>query len=145
VSNQRIYQREFELKNKTLSLPAIICLIASSCLPVLSHAGFDAFTMHSRANCGGFNESISWHWGHPNKLLTYSRHTHPKASYSCYVDSGGCEMTWRSAACHFAEGYGGWHVIGTHYGLAPDRKTMIVLAITEADDCSIYDGWWDAK
>lgn len=108
-----------------------------------THAGFAAFTMHSRANCGGFNESISWHFGHSYNLLTYSRHTNPKANWGCYFNSGGWDDTWRSAACHFAEGYGGWHVTGYHY-TRDNNYNERLMEITEADDCNIYDGWWDA-
>jgi hypothetical protein len=121
---------------------SILCLLVL--FPISgAYAGFAGFTMHSRANCAGFNESISWHFGHSYNLITYSKHTSPKASYGCYFNSGGWNKTWRSAACHFAEGYGGWHVIGYHYTRDDNGWNEQLLKITEADDCNIYDGWWD--
>jgi hypothetical protein len=110
-----------------------------------SYAGFHEFTMHSRANCGGFNESVSWHYNHSYNLITYSAHTNPKAIYSCNMHSGGWAITWRSAALHFAEGYGGWHVVGHHWITPDNGRSQILLSVTVADDCNIYDGWWDAK
>lgn len=120
----------------------VIIVISSLLLSMPIYAGFKEFTMHSRANCGGFNESISWHFNHSYNLLTYSLHTNPKVKYSCRFNSGGWDTTWRSAACHFAEGYGGWHVDGYHY-TRDDRGNERLLKVTSVDDCAIYDGWWD--
>ena len=68
----------------------------------------------------------------------------PKNWWKCDINTG-WENTWRSAAYHFAEGFPGgeWTVTGYHYGLAPDKRTAILLSITTATDCNIYDGWWD--
>lgn len=108
----------------------------------VSYAGFEAFTMHSRANCVGFNESVSWHWNHPRDLITWTTHQNSKATYSCEFNSGGWSRTWRAAALHFSEGYGGWYVRGFHWGLNRNLDP-VKLADTEAVDCNIYDGWWD--
>ena len=124
--------------NKKILLPLLLLI------PISSHAGFWEFTMHSRANCVGFNESISWHFKHEYWLLTNSYHSNPKAAYTCnFWSAPNFEVTSRSAALHFAEGYGGWHVIGSHW-TTPDRgRTSQLMAKTDAIDCNIYDGWWD--
>lgn len=114
----------------------------------VGHAGFHEFTMHSRANCGGFNESISWQFMRPYWLLTESYHFSPKFKYSCdFGSSPTIEMTWRSAACHYLEGYegGGWYVVGHHYNSGDNGKSTYLPGITDATDCKIYDGWWDAR
>lgn len=111
-----------------------------------SHAGFQQFTMHSRANCGGFNESISWHYKHTYWLLTNSVHVNPSKSWSCNLWSDyAVTATWRSAAYHWAEGYllDKWEVYGTHYTSKDKGKSVIILAQTKATDCNIYNGWWD--
>lgn len=38
------------------------------------NAGVVAPTAHSRANCGGFNESITWHLGHSYWWRVESHH-----------------------------------------------------------------------
>lgn len=87
----------------------LIKIVSLSLLSVSSvtYAGFDAFTMHSRANCAGFNESVSWHWKHRTNLITWTIHTHSQAPFPCEFNSGGWSNTWRAAALHYAEGYGG--------------------------------------
>lgn len=128
------------MNKKLLSLTFAFCLGAFE----PTYAGFHEFTMHSRANCGGFNESISWHFKHEYWLLTFSHHFNPKATWQCnFWSSRNFERTWRAAALHFAEGYGGWSVEGSHW-TTPDRgRTSILMAKTDATDCNIYDGWWD--
>lgn len=127
------------MKKKTLA--AILLLTTTT----NSHAGFYAFTMHSRANCGGFNESVSWHWQHLYNLITYSNHTstNPKFWWICNINTL-LMKTSRSAAYHWAEGYagGGWTVRGAHY-IQNNNQNITLLKKTEATDCAIYDGWWD--
>lgn len=112
-------------------------------LSMSAHSGFYAFTMHSRANCVGFNESVSWHFNHPNYLITWSQHSHADVPFQCNLNSDGWRKTWRAAAYHYAEGYGGWYVLGNHWTMN-DRGDPVKLAVTDAVDCNIYDGWWDA-
>lgn len=119
-----------------------LVLFASILSSSIANAGFHEFTMHSRANCKGFNESISWHFLNPYYLMTYTRHSNPKAAWGCNFNSP-MQQTWRSAAVHYAEGYGGWHVVGSHYYKDSVSGALRLLRITEADDCNIYDGWWD--
>lgn len=71
------------------------------------NAGFWEFTMHSRANCSGFNESISWHFKHQYWLLTYTKHTNPKATWYCdFASSPSFEITCRSVAYILQKGGG---------------------------------------
>ncbi len=61
---------------------AKILIFSSALVCSAANAGFHEFTMHSRANCGGFNESISWHFNHSYWLLTNSVHVKPNGNYS---------------------------------------------------------------
>ena len=125
---------------------AKILMFSSALVCSAANAGFQEFTMHSRANCGGFNESISWHFNHSYWLLTNSVHVKPNGNYSCnFWSNDRITLTWRSAACHFAEGYltDNWIVYGTHYTSNDGGKSTVFMAKTYATDCSIYNGWWD--
>lgn len=107
----------------------------------LTNAGVVAFTMHSRANCVGFNESISWHLGYSYWLRTKSQHIYD-SQIQHTVDTGK-EYTWRSAAYHVGDSFmSGWSVRGLHYGYG-EKGQIQLYEITYARDCSIYDGWWD--
>lgn len=111
-------------------------------LSLNAKAGVTALTFHSRANCLGFNESISWHLGTNYKMLTYSEHYKNWLDTSpTHVLNSGVEVTWRSAAYHATEGYGGWGVVGYHYMYPNNVQTL--YKTTPVKDCSIYDGWWD--
>jgi hypothetical protein len=113
-----------------------------------AHAGFHSFTMHSRANCGGFNESVSWEFNKSYWLLTNSVHINTKKK-----GDGGCNLwshsqvtaTWRAAAFHTFEAYlvDKWVVYGAHYTSRNNGKSAAFMAKTTAIDCNIYDGWWD--
>lgn len=126
----------------------IIMFCAAIALTSQAFAGFAEFTMHSRANCAGFNESISWHFKHSYWLLTHTRHTNPDAPWICdFWSADDWEITWRSAALHFAEGWNGqrWYVVGNHWTTPDAGMTSILMSTTDAVDCNIYDGWWDAN
>lgn len=124
-----------------------IIVIPLSIFTFSAHAGFHGFTMHSRANCAGFNESISWEFNKYRYLQTFSQHndTAGKAHWSCNLNTG-WQYTWRSAAYHYKEGYSSngdrWHVEGQHWGLNAYNEP-VRYDLTSADDCNIYDGWWD--
>ena len=119
----------------------VVFTLASLCLN--AKAGVTAITYHSRANCAGFNESISWRLGYSYWFQTLSQHTHNVNGIPIghLLDSGE-SLTWRSAAYHATEGYGGWAVTGTHY-FYNDAFQRWTIVVTQATDCSIYDGWWD--
>ena len=42
----------------------IALIIFAFWLPMVAHAGIASATAHSRANCLGFNESVTWYLGH---------------------------------------------------------------------------------
>ena len=111
------------------------------------NAGIITPTAHSRANCFGFNESITWHLGHSYKWRVESHHfLHTNSPYPAHILNTGTHVTWRAAAYHATEGYSSrghnWRVIGYHF-YYPDGYRERLDVITKVDDCSIYDGWWD--
>jgi hypothetical protein len=99
-------------------------------------------TIHSRANCFGNNESISWDLTHDYILNTRSDHYY-KGVYQHSIVTG-WRNTWRSAAVHWAEGFNDWKVHGRHY-IAYKLGDVIPLGEEWVSDCSIYNGWWDKK
>lgn len=106
----------------------------------LSYAGINGTTVHSRANCGN-NESITWYLGHPFRWRVVSIHEQNKRR-GHMIDTG-WDTTWRQAAVHWGEGVsGGWTVTGYHYYIGY-AQGKIPFEITHAEDCNIYDGWWD--
>ncbi len=113
---------------------------------VNSYAGVAGVTAHSRANCAGFNESVTWHLGHtywwrvigdhyPNNKATKPKHT---------LDTKK-QWGYRAIAYHATEAYSSrgdtWWVNGYHYYYPFGEETLDVM--TSVGDCSIYDGWWD--
>lgn len=123
------------------------CILAA---PIV-HAGFNGNTAHSRANCGGFNESITWnalasHWWEVHSLHYLSLHE----TYPDHIIKDLSRYTWRSAAYHAKEGYSSrgdeWYVIGYHFYVPNDNPNKYKKQLdrtTGATDCNIYDGWWD--
>lgn len=106
-------------------------------------AGMAELTTHSRANCAN-NESITWEFGKSRMLKTVSIHEHygPRGVDVRHTHTRLWERTWRSAAVCWGEGAGGgWKVWGTHWIM--EKKKQWILARTYAQDCSIYNGWWD--
>lgn len=109
-----------------------------------AHAGFDGLTHHSRANCAGFNESISWWAGHSFKGRVVSDHyPHGRSGKNDYHRLEASKaVTWRHAALHSTESYeGDYVVIGYHYLYKNDKE--ILVQWESVSDCAIYDGWWD--
>jgi len=119
---------------------SIVMLVLLACC-LTAKAGVAALTHHSRANCAGFNESISWRLGYSYLLRTYSEHfRNIDDDLPAHTLDTGQQRTWRSAAVHATEGYGGWYVRGSH--LIHDGRDWTEIR-TWATDCKIYDGWWD--
>lgn len=127
-------------------------LIAALLIAVSSyaHAGFAGLTHHSRANCGFkgliFNESVSWQLGIAHDLNAVSYH------YISIYDNRQVdwqrtnpEHTWRSAA------YDTYHKInevryvkGVHWMRTNGSpRGWLIAQTTFAQNCNIYDGWWD--
>lgn len=83
-------------------------------MSIVSHAGLDRTTVHSRANCLN-NESITWWYLHPYDWRVVSYHT-DQGSQAHTIDTGFI-YTWRAHAIHWGEGSptGSWRVWGYHY------------------------------
>jgi hypothetical protein len=115
-------------------------------ITVSAYAGFAAPTAHSRANCGGFNESVTWEFA---TYYWWRVESHHFLSISDlrphHILNTGTNLTWRAAAYHSTEGYSSrgdhWYVSGYHFYYPNGREILDV--VTMATDCDIYDGWWD--
>jgi hypothetical protein len=121
-----------------------IFTIALLLTPFIVQAGVAYPTSHSRANCAGFNESVSWWLGHPDYRQVHSFHYVTTQGPMAHVLDTGMSHTFRAAAYHAAEAYSSrgdkWYVRGVHY--YKQGNQAVVGAMTEAVDCAIYDGWW---
>lgn len=123
--------------------------IASPILMTLamnSHAGISAPTAHSRANCGGFNESVTWHLGHSYWWRVESHHFLSMSHLTPHhILNTGTEKTWRCIAYHGTEGYSSrgdhWYVVGYHFFYPNGREVLDTK--TMAADCGLEGGWWD--
>jgi hypothetical protein len=116
-------------------------LFLISALSTTANAGFYGLTFHSRANCTN-NESVAWDWTRYRTLWTSSEHIDYATGAIIHVVATQWEYTWRSAAVHFNEGYGGWAVNGIHW-LANSYNQVIELGREYVINCGVYDGWWD--
>ena len=117
-----------------------ILLISALASP--SFAGVYELTHHSRANCVGFNETVSWYAGHHYWFWVVSRHRNAekKADHQVIADWA---WTWRAAAYHTNEGWGGWTVEGHHWGRSDMSSLPFEVTSEFIVDCSSYDGWWN--
>ena len=109
-------------------------------------AGVAGPTAHSRANCAGFNESITWYLWNSYWWRVESHHfPNNQATRPAHMLDTGTQFTWRAAAFHATEAYSSrgdtWFVNGFHF-YYPNGKERFD-ALTSASDCNIYDGWWD--
>lgn len=128
-----------------MKINKIIAIIATFGT-INSYAGVTALTHHSRANCLGINESISWQLGVKHILKVYG--THYKLINGAYIKwhqgQAGTSSTWRQAVvCLHEVTSGTYKVHGDHYVLNPNNSIKEVWD-TDVTDCSIYDGWWDS-
>lgn len=111
-----------------------------------SHAGLWGLTHHSRANCFGFNETVTWWANHTFAAHVVSDH-YPtgrvnKNSNVYHTIDLGKQQGFRHAAYHPTESYdGNYRVIGFHYMYVKGREVEVQRDIVT--DCDIYDGWWD--
>jgi hypothetical protein len=115
-------------------------------VPLSSYAGVITPTAHSRANCFGFNESVTWHLGHSYDWRVESHHFLSIGDRRPHhILNTGKNFTWRAAAYHATEAYSSrgdhWYVAGYHFYYPNGREVLDTT--TMATDCSIYDGWWD--
>lgn len=111
-------------------------------VPITAHAGFEFWTHHSRANCYGINETITWFYGHFGKYQVEGDHILNGTSHNVKTQP---ENTWRHGAVHWSEApYGGkWIVAGKHWAYSFDWKMRWLEHSEIVNNCSIYDGWYD--
>ena len=108
-----------------------------------SYAGLHGLTAHSRANCGN-NESITWqaNGNFYSRIISYHNYDHEQ---KCFIDTGKV-FTWRNAAVHWGEApniiNGKWAVFAYHI-LYSTNGMPYTWTVTDVNDCSIYDGWWN--
>ena len=112
-----------------------------------SYSAIDALSHHSRANCGGFNETVTWWLGHSVLSRVESRH-YPEClvgkDRNMHLVQTQKASSWRHAAYHPTESYGGTYcVVGTHFMYINGVEHLVQSE--SVTDCNIYDGWWDYK
>lgn len=125
-------------------------LVAGIALGGTANAGFWGNTAHSRANCAGFNESVTWNAHASHYWRVESHHyNNPEPKPPVHILNSGMNLTWRAYAGHITEAYStrgdNWRVAGYHFFMpndTPNERERIDV-ITNAADCDIYDGWWD--
>ena len=110
-----------------------------------ANAGYHSPTAHSRANCFGNNESVTWHAYHSYWWRVESHHFPEGWGRPLHIVNTGQQFTWRAAAIHTLEAFSSrgdkWWVSGYHFYYPAGKERLDVL--TGVGDCSIYDGWWD--
>lgn len=92
-----------------------IVLLVATCFASsqVANASLFELTALSRANCSGFNESVTWDASETWEMGTELFQVHVNGN-SRYFDTG-LEETWRSyAGCQLC-GLSGWYVSGFHH------------------------------
>ncbi len=124
----------------------MVLLLLTSSLNV--NAGINAVTYGSRANCL-HNDSATWWLGHPNYYRLMSWH-YPKhnSNYNSHFIDEGLSYTDIKKNIHYYEGNklwpeGTWRVETYHYEYNPALGIETCTVLTNAYDCSQYDGWSD--
>lgn len=122
-----------------------IILISLFLILSKAYAGAAGFTIHSRANCFGFNESISWDATAYWRLITQSDHYYEGKRQHLIKTHD--QTTKRSAACHPTESYdmitNPWVVWGIHWRFYYKDMGFHFEGGENVNNCSLYDGWWD--
>ncbi len=117
-------------------------------LSITGHAGWYANTAHSRGNCFGFNESITWNWTEYHWWRVRSIHYAQQGTGVTHEVNAWMAYTWRSAALHVGEWEGqygkNWFVQGYHFYMKNDGSE-VYDAYTQSDNCNQYDGWWETN
>ncbi len=113
-----------------------------------AQAGFYGNTAHSRGNCAGFNESITWNWSEYHWWEVESIHFKQKGKgQATHMIKSWMAYTWRAAALDFWKDPAGpnadqYWVQGYHYLMGKNGKRVFDM-YTQSGDCSGYNGWWD--
>lgn len=121
--------------------------IALTAISLSSFSGIDGLTHHSRANCAGFNETVTWWLGHSVSARVESHH-YPECllgrDRNKHIVQTVKSSSWRHAAYHPTESYSGTYcVVGNHFMYIKGVEHLIQSE--SVTDCNIYDGWWDYK
>lgn len=124
----------------------IILLLAALTATTVTHAGFLGLTHHGRANCMGFNESVSWNALKAFDAFVVSIH-YPDAKNGNYsgfhVLKTPGQVGRRHAAYHMNEAYAlGTYIVGGSHYMKGSKNQYVLVTTTVAQDCSQYDGWW---
>ena len=114
-------------------------------ISINSYSAINALSHHSRANCVGFNETITWWLGHPIYSRVISTH-YPDclrgSKRNKHTLKSNKVKSYRHAALHAKESYGGSYcVVGDHFMYI--RGVEHLVQSESVNDCAIYDGWWD--
>ncbi len=133
-----------ELKYSVLSALFLIPIVLIS--PGKSAAGISGVTRHSRANCFGFNESVTWYLHQSDTWKVISIHyPNPRTPAGAHTIDTGWSTTWRQAAYHPTEAYANrgdnYLVRGFHYRWTSAGE--VLDEVTQQTGCGIYNGWWD--
>jgi len=112
-------------------------------------AGVALLSCSSIVNAGFNNESITWNARHSYfwRVVSFHHYNYNRPNDGYHKIDTGMSETWRQAAVHWNEAPPGatnstYLVVGFHYYLDNDGRERLDC-ITDARDCSIYDGWWD--
>ncbi len=128
-----------------MKLKIISAIILCASMGV-SYSGWYANTAHSRCNCFGFAESITWNWTEYHWWRVQSLHTSKKGA--AHLLDTYMSYTWRSAAMdwgiHPSTDPYEWTAQGYHFYMRSDGK-VIYDVYTQSQDCSEYDGWWETN
>lgn len=91
-----------------------------------ANSGAMKLTMFSRANCAGFNESISWDASHEWELWVVSDQVASDGSYRTFESSAGFQNR-AYAGCAACTGNKEWTVEGTHNATYNDKEEFDYL------------------
>lgn len=105
-------------------------------------------TVHSRGNCLGFNESVTWNWLEYHWWEVESIHFRQKGrGPDRHMIKVWMAYTWRAAAYDFwkdpaGENADNYWVQGYHFYMDGNGR-RVYDAYTQSGDCKYYDGWWE--
>ena len=102
------------------------------------YAAFNGLSHHSRANCVGFNETISWDMTQLHTMAVISVHFLP--------DNTEHKLVYKLTDTLRAHAYDVGDlqkalIAGFHYMLLGNN--ILLVQEDYVTDCSIYDGWWN--
>lgn len=105
------------------------------------NAGAFKTTCHSRANCAGVNESITWNGQEPHWWRVFSVHSSRKLPQ--HAENTFMKYGKRCAVVHWTEAqdeHNPWVVDGYHFYMALNGNE-IYDCFTTATGCNLTEGW----